>query len=239
MTRKDVSDQNILAITGRELQELSDFFISDAASEHSMMLDMIDGYLTAVIIGPVTVLPDRWLPFVWDMSGGGKEPKFESLKQAQHIVDLLMKMSDRITMELLYTDSFKPLPDATYYGREEDRDNAIKLWAAGFFSGVQSNSSDWESINADKSASTLLLAMSMFMVNGDNSIPPISIERLRALWETMPEFVRVINDFWHPGQRSEIARARAMAIATETERTGRNEPCPCGSGKKFKKCCGR
>ena len=23
------------------------------------------------------------------------------------------------------------------------------------------------------------------------------------------------------------------------EKTGRNEPCPCGSGKKFKKCCGR
>ena len=22
-------------------------------------------------------------------------------------------------------------------------------------------------------------------------------------------------------------------------KTGRNEPCPCGSGKKFKKCCGR
>ena len=22
-------------------------------------------------------------------------------------------------------------------------------------------------------------------------------------------------------------------------KVGRNEPCPCGSGKKFKKCCGR
>ncbi len=25
----------------------------------------------------------------------------------------------------------------------------------------------------------------------------------------------------------------------ETPRIGRNEPCPCGSGKKYKKCCGR
>jgi len=24
----------------------------------------------------------------------------------------------------------------------------------------------------------------------------------------------------------------------ETPRVGRNEPCPCGSGKKYKKCCG-
>ena len=23
------------------------------------------------------------------------------------------------------------------------------------------------------------------------------------------------------------------------EKTGRNDPCPCGSGKKFKKCCGK
>jgi preprotein translocase subunit SecA len=25
----------------------------------------------------------------------------------------------------------------------------------------------------------------------------------------------------------------------ETKKVGRNAPCPCGSGKKFKKCCGR
>ena len=23
------------------------------------------------------------------------------------------------------------------------------------------------------------------------------------------------------------------------KKVGRNEPCPCGSGKKYKKCCGR
>jgi SEC-C motif-containing protein len=25
----------------------------------------------------------------------------------------------------------------------------------------------------------------------------------------------------------------------ETPKVGRNEPCPCGSGRKYKKCCGR
>ncbi|NOZ62027.1 MAG: hypothetical protein GXO74_10135 [Calditrichaeota bacterium] len=25
----------------------------------------------------------------------------------------------------------------------------------------------------------------------------------------------------------------------ETPKVGRNDPCPCGSGKKYKKCCGR
>ena len=27
-------------------------------------------------------------------------------------------------------------------------------------------------------------------------------------------------------------------VRYEAPRTGRNEPCPCGSGKKYKKCCG-
>jgi hypothetical protein len=30
-----------------------------------------------------------------------------------------------------------------------------------------------------------------------------------------------------------------LTIRNEHERVGRNDPCPCGSGKKFKKCCGR
>ena len=27
-------------------------------------------------------------------------------------------------------------------------------------------------------------------------------------------------------------------VRRETPKVGRNEPCPCGSGKKYKKCCG-
>ncbi|MCS7033471.1 MAG: SEC-C metal-binding domain-containing protein [Phycisphaerae bacterium] len=32
--------------------------------------------------------------------------------------------------------------------------------------------------------------------------------------------------------------ARPRTIVRETPRVGRNDPCPCGSGKKYKKCCG-
>jgi preprotein translocase subunit SecA len=28
-------------------------------------------------------------------------------------------------------------------------------------------------------------------------------------------------------------------IVNMVEKVGRNDPCPCGSGKKYKKCCGR
>lgn len=35
------------------------------------------------------------------------------------------------------------------------------------------------------------------------------------------------------------AAAGAPATVAKRKRVGRNEPCPCGSGRKFKRCCGR
>jgi uncharacterized protein YecA (UPF0149 family) len=31
---------------------------------------------------------------------------------------------------------------------------------------------------------------------------------------------------------------KAQPVVREAPKVGRNEPCPCGSGKKYKKCCG-
>lgn len=33
--------------------------------------------------------------------------------------------------------------------------------------------------------------------------------------------------------------AKKMNTIVKGEKIGRNDPCPCGSGKKYKKCCGR
>jgi preprotein translocase subunit SecA len=37
----------------------------------------------------------------------------------------------------------------------------------------------------------------------------------------------------------EAAKKQAPPVKRETRKVGRNEPCPCGSGKKYKKCCGK
>lgn len=34
------------------------------------------------------------------------------------------------------------------------------------------------------------------------------------------------------------AELKVETIRNESDKTGRNDPCPCGSGRKFKKCCG-
>ena len=35
-----------------------------------------------------------------------------------------------------------------------------------------------------------------------------------------------------------IAKTRVLGVERRGTKVGRNDPCPCGSGKKFKKCCG-
>jgi len=39
--------------------------------------------------------------------------------------------------------------------------------------------------------------------------------------------------------RAGLSTANAETVVRAEDKVGRNDPCPCGSGKKFKKCCGR
>ena len=45
---------------------------------------------------------------------------------------------------------------------------------------------------------------------------------------------------WQPSQpQVQQSAAAVRTVVRNTPKVGRNEPCPCGSGKKYKKCCGR
>jgi SWIM/SEC-C metal-binding protein len=45
-------------------------------------------------------------------------------------------------------------------------------------------------------------------------------------------------EFDKPEDISALERALNPTQAVKSEKIGRNSPCPCGSGKKYKKCCG-
>ena len=65
-----------------ELDELDDFLADEAIEDRSMDISMMEGFLTAVAIGPRMVLPSEWLPWVWDIEDGQAEARFESEEQA-------------------------------------------------------------------------------------------------------------------------------------------------------------
>jgi hypothetical protein len=61
-------------------------------------------------------------------------------------------------------------------------------------------------------------------------------ERLRNEWLSTP---RVAFDGKTPAEMLSGLQGKVETFRREEPRVGRNDPCPCGSGKKFKKCCGR
>jgi preprotein translocase subunit SecA len=42
-----------------------------------------------------------------------------------------------------------------------------------------------------------------------------------------------------PGEDEQPLPPPVEPIRAEKKEIGRNDPCPCGSGKKYKKCCGK
>jgi preprotein translocase subunit SecA len=77
-----------------------------------------------------------------------------------------------------------------------------------------------------------------------------TIDRIKA--ETLGILFRIqlaepehIDDLKKPKEQKLIfsgsgdAPAAKKPVKRESEKIGRNDPCPCGSGKKYKKCCGR
>ena len=50
----------------------------------------------------------------------------------------------------------------------------------------------------------------------------------------MPQRERVAKEMYENAPSDTPVRKPVV----KTQKVGRNDPCPCGSGKKYKKCCG-
>ena len=57
-----------------EYDTLEAFFGSNAVPQDCMDLEMLDGYLTAVVSGPEAIQPSEWLPQVWSDGGRTANP---------------------------------------------------------------------------------------------------------------------------------------------------------------------
>jgi hypothetical protein len=72
------------------------------------------------------------------------------------------------------------------------------------------------------------------------------VEQLSNPTALIVESVRSLNIYWHTWEaahrsddETDQADASEAPIRRQSPKTGRNDPCPCGSGKKYKRCCGK
>ena len=78
-------------LTDPELDELEGFLASDLVPQDCMDLEMLDGFLTAIVSGPESVQPSEWLPQVWSDGGRSSNPAFRGSDQAQRIMGLMLR----------------------------------------------------------------------------------------------------------------------------------------------------
>jgi uncharacterized protein len=73
-----------LQFSEKDFENLSDWLMRRGKGIFDIV--ELEGFLTAIVIGPNTLSPLRWLPKVW----GGKQPKFKDTEELNRFVALVM-----------------------------------------------------------------------------------------------------------------------------------------------------
>lgn len=217
------------------------------AGEEVQFLSYIDGALAGILLSPEPIPREEWLEHL----RAGPDVRFPDPTDGERFAALLCQRQSEIAAELIEGGlTFAPLYDC-----DEEGNPVWQLWLAGFLSALQMRLPAWtplfESEDEDLSAAMIGLTTLIATLPGlADQLPPGDLpddvdELLEQAPDMLPYFVetiyrrrngleRVIMDYdfedgdWtFPDQPIRVAKI------------GRNEPCPCGSGKKYKKCCGR
>jgi uncharacterized protein len=223
-------------LSEEELDEL-DGLLLEVGADQGMTLDTLDGFLHALAIGPETVMPSRWLPKVWGLDDGGMMPPMDSLEQVNHLMGLIMRHHNSIIWGFEQSPPvFAPVWPTFGYSASDEED--AEGWAHGFTEGVKLKLAAWQPVLRDPQGQQWYHPIALL---GDEDAPHEWDDLIRTpeqrakLTAQIENSVLKIHAYWLPLRQAIAERQTAQAMSTKV---GRNEPCPCGSGKKFKKCCG-
>jgi uncharacterized protein len=226
-------------LTDAELDRVADL-LKHCGSKGAMNIEMLDGFLAALICGPETVLPSEYLPEIW----GGDEPNgpvFESKSALQELLSLIMRYWNASTHTLQSGDVFFPvlLHDESGIAHAND-------WASGFIRGMAMRRDSWLQLLDDEEHGGALIPI-LALAHEHDPDPqmrpykePISAGMREKLIVGIAAGVTAIFRYFAAERKLEPRRlGSAITSRRGAPKVGRNEPCLCGSGKKFKHCCGR
>ena len=220
-------------LTDEEFERLGSFL--EKTGTPGVNCEWVDGYFAALICGPEPTSPSEGLKEIL-----GDDVVFDSKEQASDIVGLLMRHWNTIASELQRTlgkrDVYLPvlLEDEAGVARGNH-------WALGFMRGAQKRPDGWrELVNSDEHGGSLLPMMMLAHEDDpdpDMRPPPIEADKRQQLIAEMVAGLTRIYRHFEPARRVS-SRVPPMAPRRRgTSKVGRNDPCPCGSGRKYKHCC--
>ncbi|MBU1692269.1 MAG: UPF0149 family protein [Gammaproteobacteria bacterium] len=209
---------------------MEELLASSIFNGKAMSLDKLQGFLCAVISAPDTISPDQWMHEVFKIG-----PEHESMELAQEFMTLMMRFYNGVATTLGENQPIKfilkPLTD-----QQPD----YQTWCEGYILGWGLSAEEWLSPGNEplkKLTFPILLLSGAFKEEserrGKKYLPDDEYAKLQQeCAEMLPKVVAGIYHYWH-------SRAKPVPTKRETPKVGRNETCPCGSGLKFKQCCGK
>ena len=224
-------------LTAAEFEQLSS--VLERLSD-SMNLEQLDGFLAALICGPEIVCPSEYLPVIW---GGDMvlEDSIGAQPILQDFLSLIMRHWNAIADTLHSGDVFLPFIIEDDSGISHAND-----WATGFLRGMEFHKEQWATLLADEEHGGWLVpifALAMEHSPDPKMRPykePISADLRENLIVGAAAGVTGIYRHFRARQTPEKELyGNATTFRRVMPKIGRNDPCPCGSGKKFKLCCAR
>jgi uncharacterized protein len=222
-------------LTDAEFEQLS-AILERLGDERRMNLERLDGFLAALICGPNLVRPSEYLPRIL-----GEEFVFEDTSVLQEFLSLIMRHWNTIVDTLNSGEIYLPLLLEDENGMSHAND-----WAVGFLHGMGFGKEDWAVLlNDEENAGSLIPIFALANEhNPDPSLRPyteaIGMELREKFIASAAVGLLDIYQYFEAQRRLGFRSPDNLTtFRRTTPKVGRNDPCPCGSGKKFKHCCSK
>ena len=201
----------------------------DAKSEahNTMRCDEVQGFMMALLSGPDALNPTNWLPEIL-----GEESLFNA-KERTEIERLVMAMAADMRMKL----NEKILPDLWFY-EDEAGNPDFYTWCNAYLYALDIVPTDWfEAVDQEEFEDLFYPIMALGGIYDEEEngevILHLNEKELTQLESDLPHVLLDIYWYW------QAIINKPQTVRREGEKVGRNDPCPCGSGKKYKACCGK
>jgi uncharacterized protein len=221
-----------------ELDTLSEL-LSSFDTEGAMNLEDLDGFFAALIAGPDNVLPSEYLPEVWGDATVNKE--FRGRAILQDMLSLVTRHWNAVSQTLGSGNVYTPLLLEDDQGVAHGND-----WANGFLRGMELRREDWGPLIDDEENGGSLVPIFALAHEHDpdpelrSYAKPISTElREKLIIGAAAGVMQIYRYFETRRLMTAIPSTAGATYRRVMPKVGRNDPCPCGSGKKYKQCCGR
>ena len=211
-------------------------FLKSCKGGRAMNVEQLDGFFAALIAGPETVMLSEYSPQVF---GGEMSDvcEFSSPEEADEILGLMIRHWNTIAGALFNREVYVPL-------LLEDENGAAhgNEWARGFMCGMQMRHDGWAQLVNDEENGGCLTPMMMLCHEHDKDPEmrpkPIAPEKREDIIVHMAAGLVGAYRYFRRHQESSGLSRFAPDCRRTTSKVGRNDPYLCGSGKKYKKCCG-